>query len=241
MKYTDVNTPIGIITVLNNDHFYHDIKHTNQYAEQSILDNELKKYIVNSKNILDIGAHVGYHSIAYAKMNPEVNVLSFEPQLEIYKLLHKNIKQNSYESRIRTFNCCVGHKEMDITLSEYIDDGLTTDIPVNYESDNIYNFGGLNVGKGNIVSKMITIDSLNLKNVDYIKIDVEGAESLVLLGAEQTIKKFKPVICFEDLKQLSLSAKELGLAEIPSSYDVLRSYGYTEFTQIPYSNVIASI
>lgn len=241
MKYTNVITPIGTISVLNNDHFYHDMKHTNQYAEQSIIDNELKEYILNSKNILDIGAHVGYHSIAYAKMNSNVSILSFEPQIEIYKLLQQNIKQNDYESRIQTLNCCVGHAEMEITLSDYIEDGLTTDIPVNYESDDIYNFGGLNVGKGSTVVKMITIDSLNLKNVDYMKIDVEGAESLVLLGAEQTIKKFKPVICFEDLKQLTISPIELGLDSIPSPYDVLRSYGYTLFKQIPYSNVIATI
>ena len=41
---------------------------------------------------------------------------------------------------------------------------------------------------GSVVVKMVTVDSLNLENVDYMKIDVEGAESLVLLGAAETIK-----------------------------------------------------
>jgi FkbM family methyltransferase len=241
MKYADINTPIGMITVLTNDHFYHDIKHTNQYAEQSIIDNELKEYILNAKNVLDIGAHVGYHSIAYTKMNPEINILAFEPQSEIFQLLQKNIDQNGYSDRIQTINCCVGHTIMETTLSDYISDGPTTNIPIEYGSNNVYNFGGLNIGNGSTVVNMITIDSLDLNNVDYMKIDVEGAESLVLLGAEKTIKKFKPVICFEDLKQLTISPNELGLSSIPSAYDVLRSYGYTNFKQIAYQNVIATI
>jgi FkbM family methyltransferase len=241
MRYADINTPIGLITVLTNDHFYHDIKHTNQYAEQIIIDNELREYIVNAKNILDIGSHVGYHSIAYMKMNPDVNIIAFEPQSEMFYLLQKNISQNRYSDRIQTLNCCVGHNCMDTTLSDFISDGPTTTIPIEYGSTDVYNFGGLNIGHGSTVVKMITIDSLNLTNVDYMKIDVEGAESLVLLGAEKTIKKYKPVICFEDLKQLSVPAAELGLDSIPSAYDVLRSYGYTNFKQIAYENVIATI
>jgi FkbM family methyltransferase len=241
MKYADINTPIGLITVLKNDHFYHDMKHTNQYAEQIILDNELKPYIVNATNILDIGAHVGYHSIAYMKMNPDVKIIAFEPQSEMYMLLQKNIEQNGYTDRIQVYNNVVGHSKMSTTLSDYIDDGPTTTIPVNYDSNDVYNFGGLNIGKGSIGIDMITVDSLNVSNVDYMKIDVEGAESLVLLGAEQTIRKFKPVICFEDLKQLSMDPSELGLTEIPSPYDILRSYGYNNFQQIAYSNVIATI
>jgi hypothetical protein len=130
---------------------------------------------------------------------------------------------------------------METTLSDYISDGPTTNIPIEYGSNNVYNFGGLNIGNGSTVVNMITIDSLDLNNVDYMKIDVEGAESLVLLGAEKTIKKFKPVICFEDLKQLTISPNELGLSSIPSAYDVLRSYGYTNFKQIAYQNVIATI
>lgn len=241
MKHADINTPIGLITVLTNDHFYHDIKHTNQYAEQIIIDTELKDYILNSKNILDIGAHVGYHSIAYMKMNTDVKIIAFEPQSEIYQLLQKNISQNKYSDRIQTLNCVVGHTIMDTTLSDYISDGPNTTIPIEYGSENIHNFGGMNIGNGSVEVKMITIDSLNLENVDYMKIDVEGAESLVLLGAAETIKKFKPVICFEDLKQLTIDPSELGLESIPSAYDVLRSYGYTNFKQIAYENVIATI
>ena len=42
-----------------------------------------------------------------------------------------------------------------------------------------------------------TLDSFKLDNVDFIKIDVDGFEDKVLVGAKQTIKKFNPVINIE--------------------------------------------
>ncbi|MBC8435906.1 MAG: FkbM family methyltransferase, partial [Proteobacteria bacterium] len=42
-----------------------------------------------------------------------------------------------------------------------------------------------------------TLDSFKLDNVDFIKIDVDGFEDKVLIGAKRTIKKFNPVINIE--------------------------------------------
>jgi FkbM family methyltransferase len=241
-KIKTIETPIGQISMYENDLFYYDMMHTHQYAEQSIIDNELRQYILNSKSILDIGSHVGYHSIAYAKMNSDVKIMSFEPQIKIYELLLKNIEQNGYSNRITAINKCVGHQLGNTTLSIFCDDGPTTSLPLEYGTDNVYNFGGLNIGIGGNDIEMITVDSLNLDFVDYMKVDVEGAEALVLMGAKETILKHKPVICFEYLKSLSPNYVDtLNLENILSSYDVLRSYGYNNFTEIAYQNVIATI
>jgi len=51
-------------------------------------------------------------------------------------------------------------------------------------------------GKGTI--PVITIDSLNLPDCDLIALDVEGAELIALQGAEQTVKRHRPVIITED-------------------------------------------
>jgi hypothetical protein len=47
--------------------------------------------------------------------------------------------------------------------------------------------------------EMRTLDSFELDNVGFIKIDVEGAQLLVLMGAEETIKRNKPVMLVEIL------------------------------------------
>lgn len=44
---------------------------------------------------------------------------------------------------------------------------------------------------------MVTLDSLGLTDIDFIKIDVEGYERTVLLGGEETIRREKPVIVCE--------------------------------------------
>lgn len=237
-----IETPIGSISMYKSDLFYHDMKNTHRYAEQSIIDGELSGFIRSSKDILDVGGHVGYHSIAYAKMNPSVNIMTFEPQKKIYDLLVSNIQRNGYSDRIKAFNKAVGHENGEIQLSMYIDDGPTTDKPLDYEGENVFNFGGLSIGNSGTNVEMVTVDSLNLSSLDYMKVDVEGAEALVFMGAKETIIKHKPVICFEDLKQLDQSyVRSIGIDNMPSTYEILRSYGYSNFTRIAYENVIAMI
>ena len=60
---------------------------------------------------------------------------------------------------------------------------------------------------------MKTLDSFNLENVGFIKIDIEGHELKALLGGLETLKKNRPVIVFEEHKLFSgvfTLLKELG-------------------------------
>ena len=45
--------------------------------------------------------------------------------------------------------------------------------------------------------KLITIDSLQLNKLDFIKLDVEGYETFAISGGFETIKKYKPIITLE--------------------------------------------
>jgi hypothetical protein len=46
------------------------------------------------------------------------------------------------------------------------------------------NYGGMNLGKGGEVAQAITLDSLGLTGISFIKVDVQGAEQLTLFGAQ---------------------------------------------------------
>lgn len=227
------STPVGKISSIANDWYTVELEKNGQYAEQINIDGILSPIIKSASFVLDIGAHVGYHSIAYAKMNEQLKVIAFEPQKNIYSLLVHNIENNGYKDRISTMNVCVGHKIINTTLSPLLERPEL--------GQNIYNMGGAHLGFGDIPINMITVDSLNLPKVDYMKIDVEGSEHLVVYGAENTIKKFKPVIHFEDLNTLDTTfIKSIGAENIPNIYDLLKSYGYVNFQHIPYSNVLAT-
>ena len=69
--------------------------------------------------------------------------------------------------------------------------------------------------------KVMTIDSLNVDDCDFIQLDVEGSEHQALLGAEQTIKKTYPVITLE-LKGLG---SRYGYSN-DDTVDMLESWGY---------------
>ena len=55
---------------------------------------------------------------------------------------------------------------------------------------------------------MITIDSLELKNVDLIKIDIEGCEKMAIWGAKKTIERCRPVVIYEFKKDVSDEMKK---------------------------------
>ncbi len=64
--------------------------------------------------------------------------------------------------------------------------------------------------------EMVTLDSFNLDNVSFIKIDVEGHEIEVLKGARATLERNKPVMVIE----------VYGRSDKDDRLDFIRSLGY---------------
>ena len=69
---------------------------------------------------------------------------------------------------------------------------------------------------------MITIDSLNLKRISAIKVDVEGFEENVLRGARETIIEFKPSVMVEQKRDF---AKRFDL-RVLGAIEYLTDLGY---------------
>lgn len=149
---------------------------------------------------LDIGANIGV--ISQALLSSGHEVVAFEPQPEIFKLLAENC------SRAVLHNCAVGSV------------AGTANMPkVMYSAKG--NFGGLGIGDtsiyGNISVPVNTIDTFGFKGVGLMKIDVEGYELEVLRGATDTICRDRPVLYIEDDR----SNKSFALRAY------IRSLGYT--------------
>jgi hypothetical protein len=72
---------------------------------------------------------------------------------------------------------------------------------------------------------MLTIDSLDLKRLDFIKIDVEGMELEALAGGRNTIMKHKPVMLIESIKTDKVALlkflEEHGYQTFPMGINVL--------------------
>lgn len=82
--------------------------------------------------------------------------------------------------------------------------------------------GNSAVGKEPGEIDMCTLDSFGFRDVDFMKIDVEGFEKNVLLGGEQTIKTCKPVIVVEQKREMSM---RFGIRPL-DAVDLLQQWGY---------------
>jgi FkbM family methyltransferase len=157
-----------------------------------VLSNQYHVELIKNEGIVvDAGAHVGIFSIFAAEMHPNALICSFEPTPSTFKFLQENTKDRS---NIHIFNFGLGDKNETTTIVE------TENAAGNY------------IGKKGVPSavktaaadtyvvlqetpcELRTLDSFNLDNVVFIKMDVEAYEAKVLQGARETIKRCKPII-----------------------------------------------
>ena len=194
--------------------------------EGAILNN-IERWLAPHKaepfTIIDAGAHVGFHTVAYGNMFPAAVVEAFEPQRNLLEYLHVNINENGLTDRVNVHECAVGH----VALSNV----TIQDTPPNRHH------GGRQLGTGTRSFPMITVDSLNLQNVKFMKIDVEGAESLVIFGAMETIARCLPIIVAENNEQVITQdmIKVLGLGPemVHFNYGAfLTSLGYKKIGRV---------
>jgi FkbM family methyltransferase len=145
--------------------------------DQSMLPLILK-HIIPGSTVLDVGAFIGDHTIAYArKVGQTGRVIAFEPSPEAFKCLKHNLKDFP---QVDLRKECLSDESGTVSLSH-----VETNAGMTYAQKK----------KGR--TKAITLDSLELERVDFIKIDAEGFEHNILKGAEETIRKFKPVMVIE--------------------------------------------
>lgn len=186
----------GYFSYFKNDQVFANHVKRGQIYESQLVITELAPYIRNSKLILDIGAHAGTHTILYKYLNPKAEIHSFEPQIHIFRLLQHNVLKNQFKN-VFLYRNGVGHAVSKYTMQNSPTDGSNAGKSIEYGTSNDFNLGGLSLGRGGEEVDIISIDSLKLKKIDFIKIDVEGYESLVFHGAKNTIEQHKPVIFFE--------------------------------------------
>lgn len=148
---------------------------------------ETELFIKNIKKgdiVLDIGAHIGYYTLLAARLvGNKGKVYAFEPDPKNFKLLKKNVKENSYENVVLV-NKAVSDR-----------DGITK-LFINNENTGdhrIYNLGGQ---RNSIQIQTLSLDSFfenKPKKVDVIKIDIQGSEVYAFKGARNLIRQNKNI------------------------------------------------
>ena len=174
-------SPNNLIELLVND-FYNKEPETLQW-----IDNFTK----NKKIIFwDIGSNIGLYSIYAATQIENIEVISFEPSTSNLRILSRNISINNLENKVKIFQIPLGIKKnkfLEFNEEKFIEGVSNSSIEKNID------FEGKQMNPANkyqIFSTNIDeiIDNQILEIPDYIKIDVDGIEHLILKGG---IKLFK--------------------------------------------------
>ena len=166
--------------------------------KKKIRDYFLNENKGNIQIFIDVGAHQG-ESIRFFKKNFSVSkIYAFEPSIENFKILKKNIKNFN---NIEIFNIALGDKKGYVDFHNHYDSESSTIVKINQKSNyfkkkNLYlNF--LNLKKKSKNTK-VEIDTLNnlinidkIEFIDLIKIDTEGYDFHVIKGLGNLIAKVR--------------------------------------------------
>jgi FkbM family methyltransferase len=218
-------------------------KHT---ADFEILFKEreipLQSHLIMNKGetFVDIGANVGYYTLkAATTYGNSVKVISIEAHPYNYKALCRNIACNR-STDIIAINKAVLDKKGIATLYGHITDSnrlLTDDFSI------LGNYGK----KSYLQVESDTIDNIlrenNIKNVDVIKMDIEGSEVLALKGATETLKKLRKIIVeihgdnnMEEVKSVLIEngfdIQTLDIVELWHYYFVIGNKNYCQHNKI---------
>ena len=185
------------------------------------LLNLRKKYFGEGVVAIDGGANIGVHTIEWAKhMYGWGNVHAFEAQEKIYYALAGNIAINNCFNASANL-MALGDKcgEIKIPAPDYFAPASFGSLELKQNKSN--EFIGQNINYSEDAMQKVSlksIDSFNWPRVDLIKIDVEGMEIDVLMGAQQTIQLAKPIMMIEIIKT---DQKKLN--------DILTDHGYRTY------------
>ncbi len=210
------------LTINTENVSYRFIYFTGQY-EQAIT--EIFSAIVSSGDVcLDIGANIGWYTTLFQKLVGESGeVHAFEPVPQMFADLKKNVEMNEPPKNVTLNNLALGDVEKEIEM--HIFDGL----PDGHAS--MATFGG--TGYVSVASKMITLNSYlennNIDNVRFVKMDVEGAELMMLKGASKLFEQAKlPVMEIE----MALATTS-GFNYLPNDLiEYIRGHGEYDFFEI---------
>ena len=175
--------------------------------------NSLKQFVTPNSSVIDVGANAGFFTKKFAQwISDGQKVFAFEPEPYNIKSLKSHL--NSLIEKVIILEGVAGNKNGFVNL--YLDP---------------YHPAGHKISNEGVEVKSFTIDDVISENknitsdISLIKIDVQGAEKMVLEGAQDTLSKYNPAL-FVEIDEEALNEFGTNSSEI---FDMLSRLNYTPF------------
>lgn len=190
----------------------------NQFEIEEL--NYIKSQLSNDGVFIDIGANIGIFSLVMAAKSSGIQVHAFDPIKLNTNLLSTSIEMNGL-TNIIVNQTCIGDYDGTVEFS--------------LSSDSAYS-SILDSGRKLEVKKLqvpiVRLDSyvsnMKITRIDFIKIDVEGAEKLVIEGASNVLctPSLRPKLMMIELCDINLKAFKTSVKEV---VDLMINYKYQPF------------
>lgn len=182
----------GVFAVGPRSHLLHRLLADGYYEPQ--LAQLFKSHLAPDRDVLDIGANIGFFTVLAAKNLTTGRVLAAEPSSAAFARLSGNVTTNDVSDRVILYNGLAAHEDSTATFNIV-------------EGREEYSSMG-DVVHPSVAGEKVHVETLLTKTIDtlvaehglrpaLIKVDVEGAEGMVFSGAEQTLRKHRPIILSE--------------------------------------------
>ena len=170
----------------------------------------------------DIGSNIGVYSIYAATKNKYLDVVAFEPSTSNLNILSRNIALNNLQDKIKIAQIPLTKEENQFLLmkeTSLVEGSALNAFGVDFDSD------GNNIKEinkymlfGNSINNLLDNKILEIPN--YIKIDVDGIEHLILSGADKHLNN-------EKIKSILVELNEDFKDQLKSSLEILNNNGFS--------------
>jgi len=162
---------------------------TGRYDDRVI--DTLLSIVGRQGDVIDVGAQVGFYTLAFAGELRSGKVHAFEPVMANAQRLRENVKRNRKQAVVDIYQIALGDRQK----SAYIEvegEGKST-------TGNAFEVRGkvnqIAEGTENIEYTMLdSVDEIDPEECSLIKVDIEGGEVNFMKGAEQFIRRGRPYI-----------------------------------------------
>ncbi len=171
----------------------------------------LAEYIKSDDVVIEAGANMGSETLLISRLATTGHVYGFEPNPYVFERLKINVSINELKN-VEVYDQALGEKDCTVQFNIYPKDFCNSGMSSKYMETS-------QTRKIEVIQK--TLDSFvmehNLPKIDFIKMDIQGAEMDMLTGAQNTISTHKPTIFTEACRPYN---------DTIALYGILKGYGY---------------
>jgi len=184
----------------------------------------LSNLLLEGMVCLDIGSNIGYYALLESKkIGSSGKVIAIEPSPINFKYLQKNVELEN-ANNIETYNFAAGSEDGRLKFLVSTKSNRSRTIP---QDESVSLSNNEKIIEVPVKKLDNLLDEIDTKQLDFLRMDVEGFENYVYEGVRNSIKKFKPMIHMEIHKMY------LGSEKTKKFLNDLKEDGYEVMYYIP--------